>query len=88
MGSKTLTLKEPIEQGSEKITEFVIRKPKGKDFRSMPMEPKVGDMLNLLGKLVGHPPSVIDELGAEDMVAAMEIVGGFIPGGLVTGGKA
>lgn len=80
-----LKLKEPIKHGSETISELVFRKPKAKDFRSVPMEPNMGDILNLVGKLSGQPPSVIDELGTEDMMEACAKVSGFFPAGLGTG---
>lgn len=80
-----LKLGEPIRQGSEEITELKIRKPKAKDFRTLPMEPSMGDILNLAGRLCGQPPSVIDELGMEDTLKLMDIVGNFIEPGQPTG---
>lgn len=86
--TKRLKLKEPIEFGSETITELVIRKPKAKDFRRMPAELKMGDMLDLLGTLCGQPKAVIDELCVEDMNAANEIVAGFMGRGPETGNES
>lgn len=82
-----VVLVEPIQFGTEKIIELEIRKPKAKDFRKMPMNPTFGDMLTLLSALTGREPPVLDELGVEDLMKVSEVVAGFIPGGLATGGK-
>ncbi len=81
----TVKLKEPIPFGSETIAELTLRKPKAKDFRRMPMNPGVGDLLDLAGQLSGQPKVVIDELGAEDMHEVLERVGDFFPSGRGTG---
>lgn len=76
-----LKLKEPIAFGSETVTELRIRAPKAKDFRRFPMEPTMGDVLDMVGQLSGQPKPVIDELGLEDLAEVTQIVGNFIPGG-------
>jgi hypothetical protein len=81
----TVKLKNPITLGSQTIDEFTLRTPKAKDFRRLPMEPKIGDLLDLLGSLAGQPKPVIDELSVEDLGTLMEITGGFVPGGRGTG---
>lgn len=83
--TRSVKLREPIQFGSETITELTLRKPKAKDFRNMPAEPNVGDLLNLAGRLSGQPPSVIDELGVDDMLEVLGIVEVFIAGGRATG---
>lgn len=85
MSRKTLVLKEPIQFGSETITELQIRAPKAKDFRAMPAEPTMGAMLDMLGRLAGQPKAVIDELCVHDMNAANEVIAGFTEGGPRTG---
>ncbi|WP_251976715.1 phage tail assembly protein [Salinicola avicenniae] len=80
-----IKLQEPIQHGSEEIRELVIRRPKARDFRRLPMEPAMGDMLNLAGDLAGQPPSVIDELDVADMLAVVQEVGKFMPDGPATG---
>lgn len=72
------TLKEPIKQGSEIISELEMRKPKAKDFRGMSMNPDVGALLDLAGKLCAQPKSVMDELGVEDMKVILQAVGDFL----------
>lgn len=84
---KVLKLKEPIQFGSDTIDQLEIRKPKAGDMRSMPTEPKMTDLLDLGGRLCGQPPSVINELGIEDMMMLLEIVGNFIPTGRRTGNR-
>jgi hypothetical protein len=83
----TLKLKESIQQGTEQISELLVRKPKAKDIRKLPADPKTGDILDLAGRLCGQPPSVIDELCMEDTMELLDIVGNFIQPGQKTGAK-
>lgn len=82
-----IKLQVPIEYGKDSIRELILRRPKARDFRSLPMEPSMGDMLNLAGDLAGQPPSVIDELDVADMLAVVEEVGKFMPSTQETGDK-
>lgn len=84
----TVELKEPIEFGSETITEIVVNKPKGKHFRKLPVEPKLMDELwPFACAICNQPAKVLDELGADDFIAVMEVVGNFMPDGLEIGGN-
>jgi hypothetical protein len=83
-----LVLTEPVEFGKEAISELHFRAPRAKDFRRFPMDPSIGDMLDLAGKLSGQPDAVIDGMGVGDFQAVMELVGGFFPGGPGTGKTA
>lgn len=78
---KEYKLKNPIQFGSEIIEVLKFREPKAKDFRDMPMEPKIGDMLNIAAKISSNPPSKIDQLSAEDMKEVLKIVGEFMGDG-------
>ncbi|MEQ5770004.1 phage tail assembly protein [Halomonas sp. H33-56] len=80
-------LDQPIEHGSDTIRELVIRRPKAKDFRELPADPGMGDILSFAGDLASQPPSVIDELDVADMLKVVDAVGKFIPGGQATGGN-
>lgn len=82
---KEYKLKNPIQVGSEKIEVLKFREPKAKDFRDMPMEPKIGDMLNVAGKISNNPPSTIDQLSTADMPEVLKIVGEFMGTGQPTG---
>lgn len=72
------TLKEPIKQGSEIISELEMRKPKAKDFRGMPVQPGVSDLLDLAGRLCAQPKSIMDELGVEDVKIILQAVSDFL----------
>ena len=85
---KVHKLKEPVKAGSETITELTIRAPKAKDLRKLPAQPQTGDLLDLAGRLCGQPPSVIDELGMDDTMAVLDIVGNFMEPGQTTGSSA
>lgn len=83
---KKLTLVTPVKFGSETITELTIKKPRAKEMRVMPAgKPTMDDMLNLLGKCAAQPTPVIDALEIEDMTAAIEVIGGFLPSSPQTG---
>ncbi|QPC44007.1 phage tail assembly protein [Kaustia mangrovi] len=82
--TQTVTLKEPVDWGDgETITHLEFRVPKAKDFRNLPMEPKFGDILDLMGKLCTRAdgPLIVEELEPADMMAVAGVVGDFIPGG-------
>lgn len=76
-GKYVYKLKEHINHGSEKITEFILDTPKAKHVRSMPAKPGMGAVLNIIGKLANQPNSVIDELGFEDMNVLAEYFSAF-----------
>ena len=73
-----IRLEEPVQFGSETISELELQKPKAKHFRTMPAEPTTGDLLDLAGRLSGQPPKVIDELSIGDMKKVLETVAGFL----------
>lgn len=88
MAGSTLILKKPIKLSeTESVTELNIREPKAKDFRDLPMQPTMGDILDFAAKLCGQRPAVIDELGVDDMLALSEAVTVFMPAGLEIGSK-
>jgi len=82
-----LKLNTPVVFGDDTIETLTFKKPKAKHFRSLPMNPNIGDFLNVVAKLCDQPPSVIDELSPDDMTAACEVVANFMPGGLKIGEK-
>lgn len=89
MERKTIKLQEPIQHGAETIHELHVRKPKAKDMRGLPIQmTKTDDMLTLLGRVSGRPPSVIDELSLPDMAACMEALTDFLPDSPATGSTA
>ena len=85
---KEIKLREPIAVGSESIGSLTVRKPKAKDIRGLPTQPTTGDILDLAGRLCGQPPSAIGELGIEDTMELLEVVGNFMEPGQKTGSSA
>jgi hypothetical protein len=88
METKELKLKAPIQFGSDKIESLTFREAKAKDFRDMPITPKIGDLLNVAAKLSGQPPSVIDLLSPGDMTEVLTLMGEFMGPGPATGESA
>lgn len=85
MQTKELKLKNPVQFGSEKIEALSFREARAKDFRDMPITPKVGDLLNVAAKLSGQPPSMIDLLSPGDMTEVLTFMGEFMGTGPATG---
>lgn len=88
MSTITVKLQDPIEFGSRVIDHLTIRKPKAKDMRKFPMNPQMGDMLDLASALAGEPTSVIDELSVPDMTRVVEVIGDFLGASQATGTPA
>lgn len=88
----TYTLKEPIQFGSQPITELVL-KPTAKAFRgfSLPMTEdgrvffQPYELAEVAVRMAGHPAVVTEMLSAEDMAAVAGIVMGFLEPGPGTG---
>jgi len=76
---KTLKLTDPINNGSENITELTFQSLKAKHLRKFPTTPGMGDFLGLVSTSTGVVPSVIDELSVEDAMRAIEVISGFFP---------
>lgn len=70
-----LTLTKPIQFGTETITEFEFHEATAKDFRDLPLEPKIGDFLDVGAKLCGQTPAVMNMLCPVDMAEMLNIVG-------------
>ena len=87
--AKTITLKTPVVMGSETVKSIVIREPKAKDLRSIPIgsmdKMTMGTMLDIAVTLSDQPQFVIDELSPADMKSVLEVVGGFLADTLGTG---
>src|ERR1044072_4493703 len=75
-GRTIYPLKKPIENGSEQITELRFRPLKAKDLRGLPLEGRtMSHILDIVGKVCGQPPHVVDELTPEDFEEVSSIVG-------------
>lgn len=82
-----IKLNVPIHFGTETILDLKIRPAKAKDLRDLPLDPKVGDLLNVAAKLASQPPSVMDELDPTDLGEVMAAVGKFMGSGQPPGEK-
>lgn len=75
-GPMTVKLFEPIEHGSETITELVLKRPKAKHVKGLNLKDmRIADILQVASKLSGTSMSALDELSTEDMNRVVEAVG-------------
>lgn len=82
-------LKEPIEFGSETITELEFKKPVIGDIKHMRLEsPTLADILGLASKLSATSQNIIDKLGIEDGLEVANIMGNFLTPSQKIGKKA
>lgn len=84
---KVVKLIDPIVMGdAPAVTEVVFyRKFKGKDLRSMPSEPDISDMMDMLSTITALDPFYFDEMGVEDLFNCVEVLTSFLPSSLVAG---
>ena len=88
----TVTLKEPITFGSETISSLTLHPLKARDMKSLKLGDsggmEMGDFLGVISSSARQPPSVVDELGVEDLLACVEVITDFLPASLRTGRKS
>lgn len=83
---KTIPLKHPVQHGNETVAALdFMRRPKAKDLRGLPVNLGFDELMTVLGRMTSQPPSVINELDLEDLMAAVEVVTDFLPSSLPTG---
>lgn len=84
-------LKKPISIGEgPTLTELVFREEvvsgdlRGIKLRSLE-DPATEDMLKIAGRLCAQPDVVMNKLSMEDLGGVLEVIGGFLSGGRMTG---
>ena len=92
MSKTNIKLGEPIVVGGQKITEVTLRRPKVKDLRALDhLDVNANDLtrgIEMAAILTGLTPETIDELDAGDFAAISDVIAGFLPKPLETGGGA
>ncbi|MBU1040048.1 MAG: phage tail assembly protein [Proteobacteria bacterium] len=84
----TLKLAKPLKHGDAEINELVFtREPVAGDLRGMRLSEldKADNMYTVVGRLTGHPPSVMQGMGMHDLVECSGFVESFFPRGPRTG---
>jgi len=74
-GPVTVKLVEPIEFGTETISQITLQPIRGKHLRILPTQPTLNDILKLASKISGVSSAVFDEMCSEDVVRVSEAVG-------------
>lgn len=81
-----LTLKHPFKYGSSEVKTINYRRPKAKDLKRIkPDKLETGDLIDLFAAISDQQPPLIEEMDAEDAMAAIGIVSNFLAGGQETG---
>lgn len=71
-------LHKPITLGDETITELHIREVEAGDLRGLPDEGRTfGHRLDVMGKVAGQPPAVMNKLSVKDLEGVSALVEGF-----------
>jgi len=83
----TLTLREPIEWGSETRETIVITKRlKAKHFKGMRgSDMSFTDQISLISQATVEPFALIEEIDAGDFMVLSNVINSFLPPGLTTG---
>lgn len=82
---QTLTLKNPVDFGEERITKLEFKDLKARHLQQLGSSPGFKEFLNLVSVSTGHPIAAINELSIRDAKKAVEIVAGFFDDGQETG---
>lgn len=86
VSDKTYKLKEPIEWGSETVTQLEFKKPTIGDIKFMKLsEPTLDDILKLASKLSGHSQQLIDRLSIQDGMEVADLLGNYLNPSPATG---
>ncbi len=85
MENVKLDLIEPLIFGTETVTSLSFKPMKAKHLRGLTAKAGFGEMLDLAGKLCGLTTDEMGELGAQDAMKVIEVVGGFLGNGQKTG---
>jgi hypothetical protein len=83
--SVTIKLQTPIEVGNDFIEEITLRRPKGKDMKTLTANAGTGDLMKLAARLSGQLPVVFDEMDGYDVAEVLTQVGNFLTSGPTTG---
>jgi hypothetical protein len=78
-------LDDPIKTEAGMLESLSFDEPKAKHFRELPLDPKMGDFLNLAARLSKQLPSLLDQLSVRDMGKVMDAMGKLFGAGLGTG---
>lgn len=73
--SRTIKLSEPVEWGSETITQVVLKPPRGKHVKGISIPPTLSEIIRIASKISGVSSAVFDEMSSEDIFAIAEAVG-------------
>ena len=79
------TLVEPIVFGSERIEKLTFQPMKAKHLRKAGKDFGLSDLIDIAGNLAGISPAEMGEVSAEDTLAIVDIISGFLGRGQKSG---
>lgn len=85
MSKTTVILTTPVEVAGDLIEQIELRRPKGKDMKTLPANMTTGDLIKLAVRLSGQLPVVFDEMDGYDLTEVLGAVGNFFTSGPATG---
>lgn len=84
---KTIKLSEPVRVGDKVITELNFRKAVAGDFWNVPMNPKLGDLLEAGAKMCGLMANEMKQISPRDMAEVASFLGDAMGVSAPTGEK-
>lgn len=85
-GQVVVTLARPLQLGKTKLETLELQPLSAKHLRDTPVEPGIGDLLELAGRLALQPAAIVDRLDVEDALLLIEVAAGFFADSRATGG--
>jgi len=85
--SVTYKLLHPVELGSERTTQIILSRPKGKHIKHLKKDLTLGEIMQVAQKVADCSPLVFEEMDGGDYLAVGEIVGDFLDSGQRDGMK-
>jgi hypothetical protein len=84
-GATEIDLAHPLTLGSETLSKLTLLACTARHLRDMRVDPGIGDLLDLGGRLSLQPAAIIDRLDVEDALLLIEVAAGFFSDSRGTG---
>jgi hypothetical protein len=84
-GAVSIQLEYPLQLGTEKLERLELQPCEARHLRDMPIEPTLGDLLDLGGRLSLQAGAIVDRFDVADALLLIEVAAGFFEDSRPTG---